>query len=235
MRGFLGFVVLLLVALVVAAVVAVPAIVRPMVVDAVRAASPFGDQPIEVEVDINPVSLMLGSIDRIHVTGANLQAEGVDITAVDLVLTDVLTGSRTFEGLSGRLSGVSLPFVQSSTLVIETIDLSGRSGDVTALARLDLRATLALIGNAFADAGIAVDSLELADGGVAFGLFNQRVVVPVGVDTGALIIPDVAGGQLVIVEPGPDDPWRITGVAMTPSGMEVRVSLEPDEVLGGRR
>ena len=232
MRGFLGFVVLLLVALAVAAIVVVPAIVRPMVVDAVRTASPFGDQPIEVEVEINPVTLMLGSIDRIRVTGANLQAEGVDIAVVDLTLTDVLTGSRTFAGLSGRLTGVSLPFVQSSTLVIETIELSGPSGDVTATSRLDLRASLALIGNAFADAGIAVESLELVDGGVAFGLFNQRVVVPVGVDTGALLIPDVAGGQLVIVEPGPDDPWRITGVAVTPSGMEILVLLEPEEVVG---
>ena len=230
MRGFLGIVVLLLVALVAAALVAVPTIVRPIVVDAVRAASPFGDQPIDVEVEIDPVALMLGSIDRIHVTGANLEAEGASIAGLDLTLTHVLTGDHTFRSMSGRLTGVSLPFVQSSTLVIDTIELSGRSGDVSAVVRLDLRAALALIGNAFADAGIAVESLELAEGGVAFVLFNQRVVVPVSVDTGALVIPDVAGGLLVIVEPGPDDPWRITGVAVTPSGMEVQVSLEPEPV-----
>jgi hypothetical protein len=214
--------------LAVAALVVVPLIVRPMVVDAVREASPFGDAPLEVEVDINPVSLLLGTVDRIRVTGAGLQAEGADIAALDLTLTDVETGSHRFRQASGRLTGVTLPFVQASTLVIETIELSGPSGDLAATASFDLRGTLALIGNAFAEAGIAVDSLEVVEGGIAFGFFDQRVVVPVGADGGALVIPDVAGGgPLVIVAPGPDDPWRVTGVAIGPTGMEVDVSLEP--------
>ena len=232
MRGFLGLVVLLVVALVVAALVVVPMIVRPMVVDAVREASPFGDAPLEVEVDIDPVSLLLGSIDRVRVTGSNLQAEGADIAGIDLTLTDVSTSTRTFRSLTGRLSGVVLPFVQSTELFVGTIELSGSSGDLEAVARLDLRSALALIGNAFADAGIAVDSLELTDGGVAMVLFNQRVEVPVGADAGALVLPNVLGGPLVIVQPGPDDRWRITGAAVTPAGMDVHISLEPDEVAG---
>ena len=233
MRAFLGLVLLLLVSLVVGALVVVPMLVRPMVVDAVRAASPFGDQPLDVQVDINPLSLLLGTIDRVHLTGSDLEAEGAEIAGLDLTLSEVSTATRTFRGLSGRLSGVTLPFVQSSTLVIDSIELAGPSGDVSATARFDLRAALALIGNGFADAGIAVDSLELVDGGVAFVLFNERVRVPVGVEDGALVIPDVAGGQLVVVEPGPDDPWRITGVNVTPAGMEVRVSLEPDATGAG--
>ena len=233
MRGFLAFTVLLLAALAVAAYVAVPMIVRPMVVDAVREASPFVDQEIDVEVDIDPLNLMLGTVDRIRITGAGLQAEGADIAGLDVTLTDVVTGDRSFRTISGRLTGVALPFAQGTTLVIGAIELSGRTGDVDALARLDARATLALVGNAFADAGLAVDSLELVDGGVAFVLFNERVVVPVGADGGAMVIPDVAGGQLVVVEPGPDDPWRIAGVAVTPTGMEVHVSLDSGEALGG--
>ena len=228
MRGFLGFVLLLVVALVVAALVLVPMVVRPMVVDAVREASPFGDAPLEVEVDVNPVTLLLGSIDRIRIAGADLQAEGADIANLDVTITDASTSTHEFRALSGRLQGVSLPFVQTSTLVIDTVELSGTSGDVEAVARLDLRAALALIGNAFADAGIAVDSLELTDGGSAMGLFDQRAVVPIGADAGARVIPDGAGGELVIVAPGPDDRWRITGVAVTPGEMEVHVSLDPE-------
>lgn len=231
MRGFLGSVLLLLAVLALAALVALPMVVRPMVVDTVRAASPFGEGPIEVQVDINPIALLLGSIDRIHITGADLQAEGAEVAGLDLTLTDVSTSGHTFRALEGRLTGVSVPFVEGSALAIETVELSGASSDVSAVARLDLRATLALVGNAFADAGIAVESLELVDGGVAFVLFSERVVVPLGVDAGAMVIPDVAGGQLVIVEPGPDDRWRITGVALTPSGMNVDVALDADGVL----
>lgn len=236
MRGFLGFAFLLVVALVLAALVVVPAVARPIVVDAVREVSPFGDQPIDVEVDVSPVALLLGTVDRIRVTGTGLETEGVLIGSLDLSIHDVSTSNRTFRALDGRLSAVALPFVTSSVLVIDSISLSGTSGDVDAVARLDLRASLSLVGNAFADAGVPVDGLELVAGGVAFNVLGQRVTVPLGVDAGALVIPDVAGGgPLVVVEPGPDDPWRITGVEVTPSGLEIHAALEPDGVVEGAR
>src|SRR5262245_57768700 len=131
MRGFFGFLVLLLVALAIAALVIVPAIVRPMVVEQVRQASPF-EQPIEVEVDVDPLQLLLGSIREIRVTGANLEAEGAIIGSLDLTLSDVSTGSRTWRSLVGRLSNVQLPFVQRTNLVIETIDLTGTDGSFAA-------------------------------------------------------------------------------------------------------
>ncbi len=233
MRGFLGFVVLLLAALAVAALAIVPIVARPIVADAVRAALPFGNQPVEIEVDLNPVGLLLGTIDRIHVTGSGLQAEGAVIGELDMTITDVSTSSRTFRTASGRLRDIELPFVQASTLVITSIVLDGPYGDVDAVALLDVRASLTLIGNTFADAGVAVEQLELIDGGVAFVILGQRVEVPLAVDEGALVLPDVGGGgQMVVVEPGPDDPWRLTGVRVTPSGFEVDVALEPEGMLG---
>jgi hypothetical protein len=232
MRGFLGFVLVLLATLAVAALVIVPIVVRPIVEDAVRAALPFEDQPLGIEVDVNPVSLLTGTIDRIRVTGTGLEAEGAIIGELDMTVTDVSTTTQRFRTATGRLAAVELPFVQSSTLVITSIELDGPYGDVDALARLDVRASLALIGNAFADAGIPVEEIELIDGGAAFTLLGQRVEVQLAVDQGALVFPDVGGGgPLVIVEPGPDDPWRLTGVRITPSGFEIDVALEPEGVL----
>ena len=123
--------------------------------------------------------------------------------------------------------------MQSSTLKITSIELDGPYGDVAAVAMLDVRASLAVIGNAFADAGVAVDGLELIDRGIAFSILDQRVEVPLAVDAGALVLPDVLGGPLVVVEPGPDDPWRLTGVRVTTSGFEIDVQLEPERMLGG--
>lgn len=232
MRGFLGFVFVLLAALVVAALVIVPIVARPIVSDAVREALPFGDQAVEVDVELNPVGLLLGTIDRIHVTGSGLAAEGAIIGDLDITVTGVSTTSRTFRTVSGRLGNVELPFVPSTTLVVTSIELDGPYGDVDAVARLDVRASLSLIGNALADAGIPVEQLELIDGGVAFAILGQRVEVPLGVDGGALVLPDVAGGgPLVIVEPGPDDPWRLMAVGVTPAGFAIDVALEPEGVL----
>jgi hypothetical protein len=229
MRGFLGFVALLLAALAVAALVIVPIVVRPIVADAVREALPFGDQPLSVEVDLNPAGLLGGTIDRIHVTGRGLEAEGARIGELDMTVTDVSTTDHRFRSVAGRLRNIELPFVQASTIVVTSIELDGPYGDVDAVALLDVRASLALVGNAFADAGIPVEGLELIDRGVAFAFLGQRVEVPLGIDAGALVLTDVAGGgPLVIVEPGPDDPWRLTGVTATPAGFAIEVALEPD-------
>ena len=234
MRGFLGFALVLVAALVVAALALVPVAVRPIVTDAVRAALPFEDQPVDVEVDINAVDLLLGKIDRIRVTGKALEAEGAVIGDLDVTLTDVSTSTHRFATATGLLRNVELPFLAASTVVVSSIELDGPYGDVDATALLDVRASLALIGNAFADAGVPVDSLELIDGGVAFSVLGQRVEVAMAVDAGALVLPDVAGtGQVVLVEPGPDDPWRLTAVRATPAGFEIDVALQPDGVLGG--
>ena len=231
MRGFLGFVFLLLAALAVAALVIVPIVARPIVADTVRAALPFGDQPLDVQVDLDPIGLLLGTIERIHVTGTALRAEGAVIGELDMTVTDVSTTDRRFRTASGRLRDVELPFVQSTTLAIDSIELDGPYGDVAAVALLDVRGGLAIVGSAFADAGVAVEELELIDGGVAFSVLGQRVEVPLAVDQGALVLPDVLGGPLVVVEPGPDDPWRVTGVRVRPSGFEIDVQLEPEELL----
>jgi hypothetical protein len=234
MRGFLGFALVLVVALAVAALLIVPIVVRPIVTDAVRAALPFGDQPVAVEVDLDPVGLLLGTVDRIHVTGTSLAVEGAVIGDLDMTVSGVSTSSRRFRTVTGLLRNVELPFVTASSVLITSIKLDGPYGDVDATALLDVRASLALIGNAFADAGLPVDSLELTDGGVAFNVLGQHIEVPVAVDAGALVLPDVAGtGQVVIVEPGPDDPWRLTAVRATPGGFEFDVALEPEGVLGG--
>ena len=234
MRGLLGFVFVLLAVLVLAALVIVPIVARPIVADAVREALPFGKQPYDVEVELNPVSLLLGTIDRIHVTGTDLKAEGATIGNLDMTVTDVSTVEHTFRTIDGQLDFVELPFVESSSLAITSIELDGPYGDVDAVARFDVRASLALVGNAFAEAGIAVDGLELVEGGVALDVLGQHASVELAVDAGALVLSDVAGaGPLVVVEPGPDDPWRLTGIRASPSGFELDVALEPEGVLRG--
>jgi hypothetical protein len=142
------------------------------------------------------------------------------------MVRDVSTATHTFRSIAGTLGKVSLPFVQDTELVVDTIAVDGTSDDVHAVADLNIRASLSLIGNAFADAGIPVESLELTDGGIKTTFFAQPVQVDVGVDAGSLVLVDVAGGgPMTIVAPAPDDPWRITGVTVTPSGMTIRASI----------
>lgn len=232
MRGFLGFAFVLVAALVVAALVVVPMVARPIVVDAVRAALPFEGQPLDVEVELNPVGLLLGSVDSIHVTGHDLEARGASIGDLDVTVTDVSTSDHRFRSATGVLRDIELPDVAATPIKISSVTLDGPYGDVQATARLDVQGSLALVGNAFADAGLPVDGLELTEGGVAFSILGQQIEVPLAIDHGALVLPDVAGlGPMVILQPGSDDPWRITAVRAAPGGFELDVSLQPDGVL----
>jgi hypothetical protein len=231
-RNILGFVLLVAAVLIVAAIAVVPIVAAPMVVDAVRAASPFGDQEIDVEADVSAIGLLQGRIDRIHVTGEDLDADGPRIGRLNVTVRGVSTDDRTFTDIDGNLSAVDVPTFDGTTILIDAIDLSGLSGAVDAVATLDSTAGMALVGSAFAEAGVAVDSIELIDGGVALGLFGQRAEIPLGVDDGALVLPDVlGGGPLVILEPGPDDPWRLSGVTITPAGLVIDAVIDADGVL----
>lgn len=232
MRSFLGFVLLVAAALVVAAVIIVPIVVRPIVADAVRAASPFGDQAVVVEVDVSAVGLVTGRIDRVRVTGEDLDADGPTIGRLDITATGVSTSDRSFREISGGLDAVEVPTFDGSTIPIDAVDISGGSDEVRARATLRSTGALALIGSAFADAGIAVDSIELIEGGVALGIFGQRAELQVGVDAGALVFPDVlGGGPMVILEPARDDPWRLTGATVNPAGMEIDAVFDADGLL----
>ena len=232
MRGFLAFVVLLVVALVAAALAIVPTVVRPIVVDQVRTALPFRDQPLDVQVELNPVGLLFGTIDSVHVTGSGLQTATATIGSLDLTFHDVSTTTRSFASVKGTLGHVVLPYVQDSELVLDTITIDGSADAVVAVVDLDLRAGLSLVGNAFADAGIPADSLELVDGGVKMSLFGQPAIVGLGVEDGSLVLLDVAGGgPMSVVQPAPDDPWRVTDVSVRPTGMTIKVAIGPLGVL----
>jgi hypothetical protein len=210
MRGFVAFVLVLVAALVAAALLLVPAVIRPIVVDQVRAALPFEDQPVDVDVDVNPVRLLLGTVDSIHVAGDDLDTNGAGIGRLDVTFRDVSTTSHAFRSISGILQKVALPFVQDTELVVDSIAVEGTS-----------------------DAGIPVASVELVDGGISTTLFDQPVQVAIGVDAGSLVLVDVAGGgPMTILAPAPDDPWRITGVKVTPSGMSIEASIGTADLLG---
>lgn len=226
MRRFLAFAIVLFAALIAAAALLVPTIVRPIVADQVRAALPFEGQPVDVQVELDPVGLLLGSIDSIHVTGSSLETADATIGALDLTFGGVSTTTHAFTSVSGTLRNVTLPFAQNTELVLDTITVDGSSSDMRAVADLDIRASLSLIGNAFADAGIPVDDVELANGGISTTIFGQAVQIAIGVDSGSLVLLDVAGGgPMSIVAAAPDDPWRITGVTVTPSGMTIQAAI----------
>jgi hypothetical protein len=233
MRGFLGFAVFVLVLLTLGAALLAPAVLAPMVVSAIRDASPFGDQPLDVEVRVDALGLIRGFVGEIRVSGTNLGRDGLTIGSLAVTAREVgIGGDHAFASLFGTLGRVAVPQEDGDPIVITRIELSGPSSDLTATAHLDRAAAIAFIQRAFDQQGVAVSDIELAGGSLSFVVFEQRAAVPVGVQDGALVIPDMLGGGPVeLLAPLPEDAWRLSGASITADGMDLTASIDAARLL----
>lgn len=234
-RSILGFLVFTAALIAILAALVLPMLVAPMVVSAVRDASPFGDQPLDIEVDVNAVGLARGFVNEIRVSGSGLETEDLAIGSLQVTLRGVrISDHYPFDEVTGRLGGVVVPWAGRVPISVRSVTLSGPSTDVVAQATLDPDQAMVLIRNAFADAGLEPTNVELVDGAVAVEIAGQRLELALIVVDGALVVPTPAGFSVEVLEPDADDAWRVLAVSVSPSGLRIDASLDPGGVpLGG--
>lgn len=235
-RGFLGFTVLALVGLGALVFFVLPAVVQPMVVDAVRTALPFDDQALQIDATVTAPGLLGGSVDAVRIQGSKLSATspnaGVTIGKLDVTLHHISIGDHAFSEVTGGLDDVTFPMSNGVPITISRVELTGDSTAVTGAAQLGPNEAIEFLRRSFADAGITVDGVELGDGSVALLVFGQRVALAIGVQDGALVVPDALGaGPITLVQPGPDDQWRLTGASVTPGSLEIDVVVNAATLL----
>src|SRR4051794_35726705 len=226
MRSFLGWGVLVAV-LGAAAFFLAPLIARPLVADAVRAASPFGPDALDVDVDADTLGLLGGSIRSVHVTGANLTADRLDVGRLDVTVSDVGFLDRSFASVTGTLDSVAMRRADGTEIQAAEVRLSGASDAVDATANVHRAAALDLVARALEGAGLPAENLQLIDGGARMSVLGQRSDLVLGAVDGAVTIAgSTAGGRSIVVfGPEPGDPWRITNVSVSPEGLDVRAEI----------
>jgi hypothetical protein len=232
-RTFLGW--LLLVAILgTIAFVAAPLVARPLIVQSVRAALPFGADPLEADVSVDTLRLLQGSIDVIHVTGSHLETATATIGSLDVTATDVSIVDHGFASVSGTLEAVELHRAAQPALPIDRITLSGASNAVEADALLGKEPIVGIVQSALADSGLPVEGVELTNGGLRLTVLGQPTEVAVGVVDGAVTLAgSVAAGSIVLFRPEAGEAWRITAVSTSPSGMDVHAVLDLGRLLAG--
>ena len=234
MRSLLGF--LAFIAVVIALVVAllVPTIVAPMIAAAVREASPFGDQPLDVKVEVDAIGLLRGFVSEIRISGTDLEDRDVRIEELAITVRGLRLDDRSFSAIDGGLQVVAIPLGGAEPLLVDRIALSGDSATVHATVQLDHAAALTFVNRSFADQGVEARDIELIDGGVSVVIFEQRVPLAFAVVDGALVIADLLGtGPMEMLAPLPDDPWRVIGVTATFAGLEIVAAVDAEGVLAG--
>ena len=224
--------ILLAVVIVAGVAIVVPLVARPMIATAVQAASPFGDQVLEVEVDSNVFGLLTGTVDRIRVRGADLRRGDVTVAKLDVTLTDVATSGRAFRTVDGTLALIDVPIDGADPITIDDVKLDRSSTDMSAVATLGHEAAIRLVQSAFVDAGMEVTDIQLGTGSITLDVFGARVEVPIGVEGGAIVLVDPFGtGAFEVVTPGEGDAWQFTGVAVTPGGMTIDARVDVERLL----
>jgi hypothetical protein len=227
MRSLLGFLVFIAAVIALVMAFAVPPLVAPMVEAAVHDASPFGEQPIDVEVEVDAIGLLRGFVGEIRISGENLEQDDVTIGKLDVTVRGVRLDDHSFAGIDGGLTGVAVPFLDFEPLLVGRMALAGGSDELTATASLDHDAALAFITRSFSEQGVQATGIELIEGGVSVVIFEQRVDLAIAVADGALVIPDVLGtGPLELLAPFPEDPWRLTGVTASFGGLEIVAAVD---------
>jgi len=234
MRSLIGW--LLLVAILgTIAYVAAPVVAQPLIAQSVRAALPFGADPLEVDASVDTFHLLTGSIDTIHVTGSGLETTSASIGGLDVTVHDISIGSHGFASMAGTLDAVVLHRPSGVDLAIDRITLSGASSAVEADALLGKASVIDLVKTALAGSGLPVGAVALTAGGLRVTVLGQPTTVAVGVADGAVTLAgSVAGGSIALFRPEAGDGWRITGVSTSPSGMDVHAVLDLDRLLASR-
>ena len=234
MRGFIGWL-LLVATLGGLAFVAAPIVAEPVIAGAVRAALPLGSGPVEVDVSVDTLGLLRGSVDRIRLTGTDLEATDASIGSLDVTADGIAIGDRSFDSMQGSLAGVVLRRPGGVRVAIEEITLTGAASAADVDARLKPETVVELAGSALAGAGLNAEGIELTDGGLRVSVLGQQANVAIGVVDGAVVVAgSVAGGSIVLFKPEPGEPWRITSVSVSPAGMDVHAVLDVAAALRAR-
>lgn len=233
MRGCLFTLALLVVLAAAATWFVLPPLMGTLAQGALVAAGLSADQ-MTVSVSSDPPPELLGlRADRIRIQATDARYRGLEASDVDLTLRDVRLLDRTFGRIDGTLGAVTIPGPSGAPPI--TIPGAKLSGDAE-----EVRATLTI-------PAATVDALAAAAVVRAIGIQPSRVVVAApdrvrieaaGLaiqgrlavnDAGALMLVPPAGaplGAVAIVQPGPDDPWKVESFSIVDGDLTIVATLD---------
>jgi hypothetical protein len=68
------------------------------------------------------------------------------------------------------------------------------------------------------------------DGGLRLSLAGVEVRAGISVEGGALVLRPGIGGPILLFQPNPSDPWRLSEAYVSPSGITVRGTIDASRI-----
>lgn len=213
---FLAFGVLLVGLLV---FVVAPALASPLLTQMVRDMGLRADD-VEVTIDSFDPSLLAGQTRQLRVRASNAVLEPATIEHLDLTFGNVSFFKRSFETVRGELRGVVLT-AGGLALTVSSVQVSGPAREAQAAGHMTAAETEQMVRAAAQRAGLNVDDVRFSEGGLQVSMGGFETSARVGVAGGALVLTPEVGGPILLLQPAPADPYRLTEAYVTAQGVTV--------------
>lgn len=219
LAGFLRFAAFFIILVGLLVFVVAPAVVSPFLTQMLRDTGLRGEG-LNVSLDYFDPSLISGRAERLTVSGDNVELPPALVGSLDLALGEVSFVDRTFETITGELSDVTLA-AGGLTVEVTRVTLDGPASAASATARFSSSQTQQLVQRAARRAGLNVDEVRLVDERLQLSLGGVETQAAIAVRGGALVLSPEIGPAVLLLQPAPSDPWRLSDAWVASSGVTV--------------
>jgi len=218
--GLIRFVVFAAVLVALLVFVVVPVLASPVLTQMVRDMGLQADD-LEVSIDSFDPALFGGRASKVRVVGDNVALGLATVDEMNLTFGNVAFLERTFQTLSGELRGVTVN-AGGVTLRVSSVQVDGPADEARATGHFSAAEAERLVHTAAARAGIRLEAVRFVEGGLRVSLAGIRTGARAYVQGGALVLAPDIGPPMVLLQPVPTDPWRLSEAYVTRTGIVVR-------------
>jgi hypothetical protein len=232
MRGCLSVIVLAVVFLTVAIWFGGPPLASAVVTSTLTG-SGFASDTLDVEVSADPpLTLAIGRASSISIAATGVTWNNLKLDSLSLNLSSVDLIARTATSVDGRLGGVTFSGTGGQPIVAD-VELSGPADAARATITVDAVSVTTMALAAFdAEFGVkpssatlvAPDIIQVKVGGLTL---NGHLSVA----RDGAIVATANGSTTRILAPDPSLPVRLTGLAVTPTALELRGTIDVSSLL----
>lgn len=226
MYGFVRFVVFFVALVALLVLVGIPALASPLLTQMVRDEGLVADE-MRVSVAFFDPTLLLARSERLRIEASDVELGPARAGGMDMTLGNVALLDRTFESLSGNVRDISLR-AGGLDVTVDRVELAGPAEAAVVDAYLTGEQSGSVVRQAAALIGVTLDGVRLLDGAVEVELGGLRTSATLSVEGGALVLRPLIGPALLLIQPAPTDPWRLTGVVVRPDGVTISGVVDAD-------
>jgi hypothetical protein len=208
--------------------VGVPAAASPVLTQMVRDAGLRADE-MTVSVAYFDPSLLWGRSEELTIQARGARLGPATAGGLDIALGDVALLDRTFESISGNVRDIALR-AGGLDVLVDRIEIDGPAQAASVAAYLTPEQSAAVVRQAAALVGVELRDVVLVDGAVRVRLGPVTTEAALSVEGGALVLTPPIGPALLLLQPAPSDPWRLTGAQVSRDGVVLRGVVDAEAI-----